>query len=113
MFINVYVSDKNIAKPEYLYWPIQDGGEGQHCCTSSIHPDHCNADCHMRTCLPGIHGKAWISNHNPQNTVGCNYLAMPYIPLSGSQIFIWKPSTLKILYSGAKCNDITFSVHCF
>ena len=30
--------------------------------------------------------RAWISNYNPQNTVGCNYLAMPYIPASGTQV---------------------------
>ena len=31
---------------------------------------------------------AWLSNYNPQYSVGCNYLSIPYITYSGMQVLI-------------------------
>ena len=43
---------------------------------------------YMRTLVPEADISAWISNCVPQNTVGCNYLALPEIPASGAKVFI-------------------------
>ena len=54
---------------------------------------------HMMTCVPkaDMHN-AWISNYNPQYSVGCNYLSMPYVYLLLAQIFSYTPDVLICLY---------------
>ena len=47
----------------------------------------CLCNCYIiwgRCCMKHI-SRAWISNHIPQNSVGYNYLSMPYITASDTQ----------------------------
>ena len=44
--------------------------------------------------------RTWISNYNPQDTVGCNYLSMAYIPASGTHVLmVLDPSNTSHTYT--------------
>ena len=67
--------------------------------------------------------RAWLSNYSPQDTVGCNYLAMPYIPAqqteycwlkihSNALILHQSPSFCKINFLSATCFIMISSSYC-